>query len=83
MRTTGHAEETFRGVILGVFNDFLDGDLEVIRTLLSPLTLCLLFRHLTGHYLQRPSMTSTLRLNLGRMVSTLFSQPCNLFESEL
>ena len=32
----GHAEETFRGVVLGVFNDFLDGDLEVIRTLLSP-----------------------------------------------
>jgi len=31
----GHAEETFRGVVLGVFNDFLDGDLEVIRTLLS------------------------------------------------
>ena len=31
----GHAEETFKGVILGVFNDFLDGDLEVIRTLLS------------------------------------------------
>lgn len=31
----GHAEETFRGVILAVFNDFLDGDLEVIRTLLS------------------------------------------------
>lgn len=31
----GHAEDTFRGVILGVFNDFLDGDLEVIRTLLS------------------------------------------------
>jgi curved DNA-binding protein CbpA len=37
-RPMGHAEETFRGVILGVFNDFLDGDLEVIRTLLS---LCL------------------------------------------
>jgi DnaJ-class molecular chaperone len=34
-RPTGHAEETFRGVILGAFNDFLDGDLEVIRTLLS------------------------------------------------
>ncbi|KAF8150571.1 DnaJ domain-containing protein [Crassisporium funariophilum] len=34
-RPTGHAEETFRGVILGVFNDFLDGDLEVIRTLLT------------------------------------------------
>ena len=34
-RPTDHAEETFRGVILGVFNDFLDGDLEVIRTLLS------------------------------------------------
>ncbi|KAG6844288.1 hypothetical protein H0H87_008157 [Tephrocybe sp. NHM501043] len=30
-----HADETFRGVILGVFNDFLDGDLEVIRTLLK------------------------------------------------
>jgi len=34
-RPTGHADETFRGVVLGVFNDFLDGDLEVIRTLLS------------------------------------------------
>jgi len=34
-RTTDDAEETFRGVILGVFNDFLDGDLEVIRTLLK------------------------------------------------
>jgi|SRR6188768_1618410 len=34
-RPSGHAEETFRGVIIGVFNDFLDGDLEVIRTLLS------------------------------------------------
>ncbi|KAF5382108.1 hypothetical protein D9615_004236 [Tricholomella constricta] len=33
-RPTNHAEETFRGVVLGVFNDFLDGDLEVIRTLL-------------------------------------------------
>jgi len=32
---SGHAEETFKGVILGVFNDFLDGDLEIIRTLLS------------------------------------------------
>ncbi|RDB17549.1 hypothetical protein Hypma_001161 [Hypsizygus marmoreus] len=31
----GHTEETFRGVVLGVFNDFLDGDLEVIRTLLK------------------------------------------------
>lgn len=34
-RPMGHAEDTFRGVILGVFNDFLDGDLEVIRTLLT------------------------------------------------
>jgi hypothetical protein len=34
-RPSGHAEETFRGVVLGVFNDFLDGDLEVIRGLLS------------------------------------------------
>ncbi|KAF8893297.1 hypothetical protein CPB85DRAFT_1330854 [Mucidula mucida] len=31
----GHAEETFRSVIIGVFNDFLDGDLEVIRSLLK------------------------------------------------
>ena len=30
------AEETLRGVVLGVFNDFLDnGDLEVIRNMLS------------------------------------------------
>jgi hypothetical protein len=28
------AEETLRTVVLGVFNDFLDGDLEVVRTLL-------------------------------------------------
>ncbi|KAF8962702.1 hypothetical protein BDZ97DRAFT_1939710 [Flammula alnicola] len=34
-RPMGHADETFRGVVLGVFNDFLDGDLEVIRTLLT------------------------------------------------
>ncbi|KAF8072088.1 DnaJ domain-containing protein [Lyophyllum atratum] len=33
-RPPNHADETFRGVVLGVFNDFLDGDLEVIRTLL-------------------------------------------------
>ena len=29
-----HADETFRSVVLGVFNDFLDGDLETIRTML-------------------------------------------------
>ncbi|KAF7975725.1 hypothetical protein HWV62_8695 [Athelia sp. TMB] len=29
-----HADDTFRAVIIGVFNDFLDGDLEMIRTLL-------------------------------------------------
>ncbi|KAF9523553.1 DnaJ domain-containing protein [Crepidotus variabilis] len=34
-RPSDHAEETFRGVVLGVFNDFLDGDLEVIKTLLK------------------------------------------------
>ncbi|CAL1715972.1 unnamed protein product [Somion occarium] len=28
------AEETFRSVVLGVFNDFLEGDLETVRTLL-------------------------------------------------
>jgi hypothetical protein len=35
MHPSGHAEETFKGVVLSVFNDFLDGDLEAIRTLLS------------------------------------------------
>jgi DnaJ-class molecular chaperone len=30
-----HPDETFRSVIIGVFNDFLDGDLEMIRTFLS------------------------------------------------
>ncbi|KAH9481547.1 DnaJ-like protein subfamily C member 5-like protein [Psilocybe cubensis] len=34
-RPMGHAEDTFRSVVLGAFNDFLDGDLEVIRTLLK------------------------------------------------
>jgi hypothetical protein len=28
------AEETLRTVVIGVFNDFLDGDLEMVRTLL-------------------------------------------------
>ncbi|KAJ7713891.1 DnaJ domain-containing protein [Mycena maculata] len=31
----GHAQETFRNIVLGVFDDFLEGDLEVIRTLLK------------------------------------------------
>ncbi|KAF8240701.1 DnaJ-domain-containing protein [Tricholoma matsutake] len=34
-RPSGHAEETFRSVLLGVLNDFLDGDLEFIKTLLK------------------------------------------------
>ncbi|KAI0346190.1 DnaJ-domain-containing protein [Trametopsis cervina] len=33
-RPYAHAEETFRGVMLGVINDFLEGDLETVRTLL-------------------------------------------------
>ena len=28
------AEETLRTVVIGIFNDFLDGDLEMVRTLL-------------------------------------------------
>lgn len=28
------AEETLRTVVVGIFNDFLDGDLEMVRTLL-------------------------------------------------
>ncbi|KAL0954771.1 hypothetical protein HGRIS_003721 [Hohenbuehelia grisea] len=34
-RPTAHSEQTFRNVVLGAFNDFLDGDLEVIRTILK------------------------------------------------
>ena len=34
------AEETLRGVVLGVFNDFLDGDMEVVRTLLRECSPC-------------------------------------------
>lgn len=34
---SSHAEETFKEVVLSVFNDFLDGDLEIIRTLLKAL----------------------------------------------
>ncbi|XP_006459134.1 hypothetical protein AGABI2DRAFT_183915 [Agaricus bisporus var. bisporus H97] len=33
--TSTHADETFKGVVIGVFNDFLDGDLEVIKSLLK------------------------------------------------
>jgi len=36
-RPPEHAEETFRNVIVGIFNDFLDGDLEIIRNLLRAL----------------------------------------------
>ncbi|KAF7312154.1 J domain-containing protein [Mycena indigotica] len=33
--SSGHmAQETFRGIIMGVLDDFLEGDLEMIRTLL-------------------------------------------------
>ncbi|KAI9440239.1 DnaJ-domain-containing protein [Lactarius psammicola] len=31
---TMRAEETLRSVVVGIFNDFLDGDLEMVRTLL-------------------------------------------------
>jgi hypothetical protein len=34
-RPAGHADDTFRGVVIAVFNDFLDGDIEVIRSMLS------------------------------------------------
>lgn len=34
-RPAGYAKETFRSVVFDIFNDFLDGDLEVVRTLLS------------------------------------------------
>ncbi|PIL29875.1 hypothetical protein GSI_08082 [Ganoderma sinense ZZ0214-1] len=33
-RNFPQAEETFRGVVVGVINDMLDGDLEMVRTLL-------------------------------------------------
>ena len=34
-RSQSPAEETFRSVLLGVLNEFLDGDLEVVRNFLS------------------------------------------------
>lgn len=34
-RSQPHPEETFRSVLLGVFNEFLDGDLEIVRNFLS------------------------------------------------
>ncbi|KAJ3744204.1 DnaJ domain-containing protein [Lentinula detonsa] len=37
-RSTGHAEETFQSVVISIFNDFLDGDLEVIKTLLKAIS---------------------------------------------
>ena len=33
-RAYAQSEETLRSVVLGVFNDFLEGDLETVRTLL-------------------------------------------------
>ena len=33
-RAYAQSEETCRSVVLGVFNDFLEGDLETVRTLL-------------------------------------------------
>ena len=36
-RSFPQAEETFRGVVVGVINDLLDGDLEMVRTLLCEL----------------------------------------------
>ncbi|CAK5268580.1 unnamed protein product [Mycena citricolor] len=31
----GHAQDTFRSIVVGVFDDFLEGDLEVIRSFLK------------------------------------------------
>ncbi|TFK50056.1 DnaJ-domain-containing protein [Heliocybe sulcata] len=36
-RPPTYSEQTFRAVIIGVFNDFLDSDLEMVRTLLQSL----------------------------------------------
>ncbi|KAJ6577221.1 DnaJ domain-containing protein [Mycena capillaripes] len=35
---TGHAENTFRSIVMGVFDDFLEGDLEMIRSLLKAIS---------------------------------------------
>ncbi|KAF8349017.1 hypothetical protein F5887DRAFT_1059940 [Amanita rubescens] len=34
-RPANYAEDTLRGVVLAAFNDFLEGDLEIVRTLLK------------------------------------------------
>ena len=38
-KPASHARDIFRSVVIGVFNDFLDGNLEMIRTLLCELCL--------------------------------------------
>ncbi|KAJ6513413.1 DnaJ domain-containing protein [Mycena sanguinolenta] len=36
--STNHADNTFRSIVLSVFDDFLEGDLEMIRSLLKSIT---------------------------------------------
>lgn len=43
-RAYARAEDTFRDVVLGVLNDFLEGDLETVRVLLRAYLLRLLCR---------------------------------------
>jgi curved DNA-binding protein CbpA len=42
---SGHADQTFASCVIGVFNDFLDGDLEIVRSLLRECS--------SGHSLQQ------------------------------
>lgn len=76
-RPMGHAEETFQGVVLGVFNDFLDGDLEMIRTLLSACHPALFFTALLTLCTQLLLTTSIPPSNWARTVSTRCSSLCN------
>ena len=44
----GYADETLKGVLLSIVNDFLDGNLEMIRTLLREYTAARAFCQLTS-----------------------------------
>jgi curved DNA-binding protein CbpA len=66
-------EETFKSVLLGVLNEFLDGDLEVVRNFLSgcppsPISSA----EISSHYAKGQRTISIYRCGLARKVSSLF-----------
>lgn len=73
-KPASHPKDIFRSVVISVFNDFLDGNLEVIRTLLCESCLqriqCVdTVINATVH--QEPLTTSTHLSDLAKTVSSL------------